>query len=56
VRTVFVIDPKKKIRLMITYPQTTGRNFDEILRVVDALPLTDAHRWRRPSTGSRART
>ena len=56
VRTVFVIDPKKKIRLMITYPQTTGRNFDEILRVIDALPLTDAHRWRRPSTGSRART
>ncbi|HWN90767.1 MAG TPA: peroxiredoxin, partial [Verrucomicrobiae bacterium] len=44
VRTVFVIDPKKKIRLMITYPQTTGRNFDEILRVIDSLQLTDAHR------------
>ena len=44
VRTVFVIDPKKKVRLMITYPQTTGRNFDEILRVIDSLQLTDAHR------------
>ena len=43
VRTVFVIDPKKKIRLMITYPQTTGRNFDEILRVVDSMQLTDKY-------------
>ena len=43
VRTVFVIDPKKKIRLTITYPQTTGRNFDEILRVIDSLQLTDTH-------------
>ena len=43
VRTVFVIDPKKKIRLTITYPQTAGRNFDEILRVVDSLQLTDTH-------------
>jgi alkyl hydroperoxide reductase subunit AhpC len=43
VRTVFVIDPKKKIRLMITYPQTTGRNFDEILRVIDSLQLTDKY-------------
>src|SRR5439155_18518750 len=41
VRTVFVIDPKKKIRLMITYPQAGGRNFDEILRVIDSLQLTD---------------
>jgi alkyl hydroperoxide reductase subunit AhpC len=43
VRTVFVIDPKKKIRLTITYPQTAGRNFDEILRVIDSLQLTDSH-------------
>src|SRR5207245_10682429 len=48
VRTVFVIDPKKKIRLMITYPQTTGRNFDEILRVIDSLQLTDAHKVATP--------
>ena len=48
VRTVFVIDPKKQIRLMITYPQTTGRNFDEILRVIDSLQLTDAHRVATP--------
>jgi alkyl hydroperoxide reductase subunit AhpC len=41
VRTVFVIDPQKKIRLMLTYPQTTGRNFDEILRVLDSMQLTD---------------
>lgn len=43
VRTVFVIDPKKKVRLTITYPQTAGRNFEEILRVIDSLQLTDAH-------------
>jgi thioredoxin-dependent peroxiredoxin len=43
VRSVFVIDPKKKVRLMITYPASTGRNFDEILRVIDSLQLTDAH-------------
>ena len=48
VRTVFVIDPKKKIRLMITYPQTTGRNFDEILRVIDSLQLTDSYRVATP--------
>lgn len=43
VRTVFVIDPKRKVRLTLTYPQTAGRNFDEILRVIDSLQLTDAH-------------
>jgi len=48
VRTVFVIDPKKKVRLFITYPQTAGRNFDEILRVIDSLQLTDRHRVATP--------
>ncbi len=43
VRSVFVIDPAHKIRLTLTYPASTGRNFDEILRVVDSLQLTDAH-------------
>lgn len=43
VRTVFIIDPSKKIRLMMTYPASTGRNFTEILRVVDSLQLTDNH-------------
>jgi alkyl hydroperoxide reductase subunit AhpC len=38
-----VIDPNKKIRLSITYPMSTGRNFDEVLRVIDALQLTDSH-------------
>ncbi|MEO1404007.1 MAG: redoxin domain-containing protein, partial [Cyanobacteria bacterium J06635_1] len=41
VRTVFVIDPNKKLRLTITYPPSTGRNFNEILRVLDSLQLTD---------------
>jgi alkyl hydroperoxide reductase subunit AhpC len=44
VRTVYVIGPDKKIKLTIAYPMTTGRNFDEILRVVDSLQLTAAHR------------
>jgi alkyl hydroperoxide reductase subunit AhpC len=41
VRSVFVVDPNKKIRLTITYPASTGRNFDELLRVIDSLQLTD---------------
>ncbi|MDB5907260.1 MAG: peroxidase [Massilia sp.] len=43
VRSLFVIDPKKKVRLTITYPMSTGRNFDEVLRVIDALQLTDKY-------------
>ncbi|WP_193370139.1 peroxiredoxin [Pelagibius marinus] len=43
VRTVFVIGPDKKIKLMLTYPMSTGRNFDEVLRVVDSLQLTANH-------------
>jgi alkyl hydroperoxide reductase subunit AhpC len=43
VRSLFVIDPAKKIRLVITYPASTGRNFEEILRVIDSLQLTDNH-------------
>jgi len=43
VRSVFIIDPAKKIRLTFTYPASTGRNFNEILRVIDSLQLTDNH-------------
>ena len=43
VRSLFVIDPAKKVRLQITYPLSTGRNFDEVLRVIDALQLTDGY-------------
>src|SRR6476660_3985979 len=43
VRSVFIIGPDKKIKLTITYPQTTGRNIDELLRVLDSLQLTAAH-------------
>jgi alkyl hydroperoxide reductase subunit AhpC len=48
VRSVFVIDPNKKIRLTLTYPASTGRNFDEILRVIDSLQLTDKHKVATP--------
>ena len=43
VRSVFVIDPAKKVRLTLTYPASTGRNFNELLRVIDSLQLTDSH-------------
>ena len=49
VRSVFIIDPKKKIRLVITYPMSTGRNFDEILRVIDSLQLTAKHKVATPA-------
>ena len=49
VRSVFVIDPKKTIRLTLTYPASTGRNFDEILRVIDSLQLTDGHKVATPA-------
>jgi thioredoxin-dependent peroxiredoxin len=48
VRTVFVIGPDKRIKLMISYPMTTGRNFDEILRVLDSMQLTAKHRVATP--------
>lgn len=43
VRSVFVIDPARKVRLILTYPASTGRNFNEILRALDSLQLTDSH-------------
>lgn len=48
VRTVFIIDSDKKIRLTLTYPPSTGRNVDEILRVIDSLQLTDKHKVATP--------
>ena len=48
VRTVFIIDPAKKVRLTLTYPASTGRNFEEILRVVDSMKLTDNHKVATP--------
>ncbi len=48
VRSVFVIGPDRKIKLMLTYPASTGRNFDEILRVVDSLQLTAQHKVATP--------
>jgi alkyl hydroperoxide reductase subunit AhpC len=49
VRNVYVIGPDKKIKLMLTYPMTTGRNFDEILRVIDSIQLTAAHKVATPA-------
>jgi alkyl hydroperoxide reductase subunit AhpC len=49
VRSVFIIDPQKKIRLTLTYPMNVGRNFDEILRVIDALQLGDAKKIATPA-------
>ncbi len=48
VRSVFVIDPDNKVRLTLTYPASTGRNFNEILRVIDSLQLTDGHKVATP--------
>ncbi len=49
VRSVFIVDPNKKVRATITYPASTGRNFDEILRVIDSLQLTDTHKVATPA-------
>lgn len=49
VRSVFIIGPDKKIKLMLTYPMTTGRNFDEILRVLDSIQLTAGHKVATPA-------
>ncbi|MEX0685017.1 MAG: peroxiredoxin [Balneolales bacterium] len=49
VRSVFIIGPDKKVKLMITYPASTGRNFEEILRVIDSLQLTSYHKVATPA-------
>ncbi len=47
-RTVFVVGPDKKIKLMLSYPMSTGRNFDEVLRVIDSMQLTAKHKVATP--------
>src|SRR5256886_16894199 len=49
VRTVFIVGPDKKIKLMLYYPMTTGRNFDEVLRALDSLQLTSKHKVATPA-------
>ena len=49
VRNVYVVGPDKQIKLMITYPMSTGRNFDEVLRVIDSLQLTAKHKVATPA-------
>ena len=49
VRSVFVVGPDKKVKLMLTYPMTTGRNFDEVLRVLDSMQLTATHKVATPA-------
>jgi alkyl hydroperoxide reductase subunit AhpC len=49
VRSVFIVGPDKRIKLILTYPMTTGRNFDEIVRVLDSLQLTAKHKVATPA-------
>lgn len=55
VRNVFVVGPDKKIKLIIVYPMSTGRNFDEVIRVIDSMQLTAKHRSQHPSIGRTAK-
>ena len=51
-RSVFLIDPSKKVRMMLTYPKSAGRNFNEILRVLDSIQLTDGYKVATPANWS----
>ena len=53
VRNVFIISPDKKIKLILSYPMSTGRNFDEIVRVIDSLKLTATHKVATPANWKR---